>query len=468
MSNEVINRAGTRTIYTYDQRGRPTTTEVYESGSVTNPNTTHKTYDSLGRLLTITLPNGNGTRYTYDSNGDLTSERRKADMSTPDSPSDLLTTYTRDSVKRVITSITHPDGSLENMTYGPGNRLLTYTRTVHPIPDDTYTRDETTTYTYDGNGRLTTITDPTGRVTSFTYDQYSSLATITRGSGGDTTTTTLTNDPTGDATAITDGENFTLSRTYDAFDRLITEVRPAGGQTHMTYDENNNLTHLRKTLTQTTEAEASFTYDALDLPTEMTVSYDATTNGTTLTQYDSEHRPIKVTYPDGSSLSTTYDPFSRPKTLTRSPAPTDTVSLPQTTTYTYDGNGNLTEVQDPANRTTTLTYDGYDRLTTVTDPLGRTMSFTYDQRSRVLTRTLRDSANVLITKTELTYDEASRPLSRKDLRIESGAIQPSGHREVTLIYDEAGRITTETDALGRVTTRYYDTLGRHTHTVDPL
>ena len=36
------------------------------------------------------------------------------------------------------------------------------------------------------------------------------------------------------------------------------------------------------------------------------------------------------------------------------------------TTYTYDANGNLTEIQEPSGRTTTYEYDLFDRKTKVT------------------------------------------------------------------------------------------------------
>jgi len=75
------------------------------------------------------------------------------------------------------------------------------------------------------------------------------------------------------------------------------------------------------------------------------------------------YNPIKITYPDGASVSTTYDPvFANPLTCI------DEAGV--LSTYEYDARGNLikmTEAKGTADeRIATFTYDQYGQQLSVT------------------------------------------------------------------------------------------------------
>ena len=74
----------------------------------------------------------------------------------------------------------------------------------------------TTTYTYDSDDRVETLTDPRGLVTTFSYSGEH-LATITDPAGR---TTFLTHDAAGNLTDIIDPDGSTRQFTYDTNHRM--------------------------------------------------------------------------------------------------------------------------------------------------------------------------------------------------------------------------------------------------------
>jgi len=120
-------------------------------------------YDPSGRRTQLTLPNGVSTEYAYDLASRLTELTYRSTV-----------------------------GGLGNLTYqydAAGNRTRvggTFARTGLPEPIDATTYDAANrqlvfgdrTVTYDTNGNLTSITDPSG-VTSLTWDVRNRLTTLT-------------------------------------------------------------------------------------------------------------------------------------------------------------------------------------------------------------------------------------------------------------------------------------------------
>jgi RHS repeat-associated protein len=110
-----------------------------------------------------------------------------------------------------------------------------------------------------------------------------------------------------------------------------------------------------------------------------------------------------------------------------------------TTTFAYNGAGQLATVTDPAGRTLTFAYSG-SQLTSVTDPLGRKVSFAYDANGNLATVT-----DVAGGQTTFTYSTNHLLLTRTDPR--TGVI--------TNTYDSANRVISQTDQLGRKTSFIY-------------
>ena len=131
------------TEYMFNQFGQSTT--VIAAAGQPNQQVTTTIYDANGLVTEIVQLNPGGgspvTTFTYDSQGDLTSE-------------------------------TLPDGSLSRWTYetidtSHGGPLYVVTQYVDALSD-------TTTYAYDSaNGDLLSVTDPDLNTTTYTYTPYS-------------------------------------------------------------------------------------------------------------------------------------------------------------------------------------------------------------------------------------------------------------------------------------------------------
>jgi RHS repeat-associated protein len=139
-----------------------------------------------------------------------------------------------------------------------------------------------------------------------------------------------------------------------------------------------------------------------------------------------------------------------------------------TYSYSYDANGNLTQITDPLGRITTqsfdslsrltqqlqpapgaggtrpvvkYTYDGLDQLQTVTDPRNMVTSYTVDGLGNRMTLTSPDTGT-----TGNTYDAAGNLKSSTDAR----------GKTTTYSYDALNRVTAVTYTSGTATTFEYD------------
>ena len=147
-----------------------------------------------------------------------------------------------------------------------------------------------------------------------------------------------------------------------------------------------------------------------------------------------------------------YTAYTFAPTSAGTPNPTGAY---QSTSYTYDANGNQVTVTDAAGHTTTSVYDNANRVIEVDSPAtggGTVARYTYyDGLGRKLQET--DEAGV---STAYTYDFRGLLLS---VTLAAGTAQP-----VTTVYsyDELGNEIGQTDANGHTTTFRYDALGRRT------
>ena len=148
------------------------------------------------------------------------------------------------------------------------------------------------------------------------------------------------------------------------------------------------------------------------------------------------------------------------------------------TSYTYDTEGNLTELNN-ADGLTAFTYTAEGWLESATDPLEHTVTLGYDSRGRLTSRTdalehtatfAYDTASNLTSYTDerdftttFTYDALGRALTQV-----LPDDNPSNEPTITLTYDAAGNLTSVTDPVDNVTAYTYDELNRRLTAVDPL
>jgi RHS repeat-associated protein len=388
---------GTRTTtFTYDASGNLTQkTIVAPKNDGSGGNTTRTwswTYTTLGRVLTATDPNSNVTTTTYysDSDSDL---GKRGNVATISNALGHVTQITAYDGNRNPTTIVDPNGLTTTLAYDARNRLTS--RNVG---------GEVTSYTYDGVGQLTRVTQPDGSYLAYTYDGAHRLTQIQDGLGNKIV---YTLDAMGNRTQEQAYDPFnnlarTRSRTFDTLNRLAQDIGATSQTTNYAYDNNGNLT----TTTDPLNHATGNSYDALN------------------------------------RLTSVLDPASG------------------TTTYTYDAAGNLTSVTDPRNIGTSYTFDGLGNVIQQVSPDTGTTSSIYDAAGNVVTRT--DARGVTATysydalnrATQIVYTKSGATTETHIFEYDggvSGATNAKGH--LTKLTDTAGVTSWTYTPQGRVASK---------------
>src|SRR5262249_54935644 len=113
-------------------------------------------------------------------------------------------------------------------------------------------------FDYDGNRRLTAVTDPLGRVSETSYDANGNPAEVTAPLG-DTSTTVYASLARLILTSDADGHAVTTA--YDAYGDVIYTRDAAGAQTYLSYDGRALLTETVETATGAAARTTSLGYD---------------------------------------------------------------------------------------------------------------------------------------------------------------------------------------------------------------
>ena len=192
--------------------------------------------------------------------------------------------------------------------------------------------------------------------------------------------------------------------TYDPLSRL-TQLRTDIMRTEATYDAASQLLDLRHTNVSagTTPAFATYAYDPLGNRTSLTDPL-----GLHTFTYDALNRLTGADHPVGSSLpeeTFTYDPVGNRLTSHRSAAHrydgANRLLEDDQVTYAYDANGNLTTKTDKATAaTTTYTYDVENQLIQIDLPDGRLASYRYDGLGRRLEKAVRGTVTRYVSDHE--------------------------------------------------------------------
>jgi RHS repeat-associated protein len=395
---------GNETAYTNNSHGLPT--QIVEASGSSVQRTTTIAYDSTWVHLpdSITTP-GDTTSFTYDGSGNpLTrTDTDTTSQSTPYSTNGQTRTWTYTWSDFLPATVESPNGNTTTFAFSSSGALTSIT---DALSHETQITGST------GGGLPETIVDPNGTTTTLSYDARQRLTSKEVAvSGLSTLTTTYTLDPTGELNKLTLPDGSYLSYTYDAAHR-VTQVE-------------NALGYLLE-----------YTLDALG---------DVTQTGAYFSADDQRY-----------SHSDTYDALGR--------LLTDVGASSQTTTYSYDPDGNALTTQDGNDHTATRVFDALNRLSSITDANSGVTGYTYDAHDRI-TQATDDNGNA----TAYVYDGFGDRIQQASPDTGTTVYHYDADANLTQKVDGAGVTTDATyDALDRIETRTFpaDSTQNVTYTYD--
>jgi YD repeat-containing protein len=195
-------------------------------------------------------------------------------------------------------------------------------------------------------GRIARLTVAGLLPVDISYDAHGRPATITRGGTPDTRTTTFSYNSDGYVQTITDPLGQVIGFAYDAAGRVTTQTLPDGREIQYTYDANGNLA----TLTPPGRPPHGFAYTPVDLISEYLPPDVGAGMNHTLYTYNADKQLTLITRPDGKTVSFDYDSAGRlsSQTIARGH-----------TTFAYDPlTGKLKTITAPDGGTLAYAYDG--------------------------------------------------------------------------------------------------------------
>jgi RHS repeat-associated protein len=340
-------------------------------------------YDAGNRMTSRTDPDGNTTTFAYDSVVNLTAQT---------TPLGEKTSYTYDADGRRSTAV-DPRGN------APGANAAAYTTTYAYNADNdlisvTDALKHVTKYSYDSAGRRTKVTDPAGAATAFAYDAANRLTAVTAPDGG---TTTYVYDAANRLTSQTDANGHATTIKYDAASRVINHTDPLGHAVGFGYDPDGNRTSTTNARGQT----ATTTVDPRGLITGIGYS-----DGTAAIGYTRDAAGRVTGISDTTGTRTLgYDNANR---LTSSTVPGTTNPL----RYTYDAAGLLTARSYPDGTALSYGHDADGQTTSMTaEPQSAISYYGYDQAGNLTSTMLAGSGTANPTYTTVAGAAADWPLT---------------------------------------------------------
>jgi RHS repeat-associated protein len=366
----------------------------------------------------------------------------------PDLITDALT------VNNKTTTLAHDTLQAQKVVTSPEGRTVT----THYNPDTLFTERVSipglfdTSYGYDAQGRRTSVSIDT-RQTTFGYNAQGFLETVT------------------------DPGSQTTTYSYDPVGRITGASRPDGGYLRFAHDKNGNMT----LLTNPVDVAHGFGFNNVNLNS----SYQTPLSGSYSNVYDRDRRLIQKNFPSGKTIIYNYtDPAD----------PNDKSKLRQV--RTPEGNIDFTylcgtKIESISKRTESIAY-GYDgklvTSETMTGTLNQSLAFSHNNDFEVSSFIYADGT------TDYSYDNdgllteagsftiirnadnglpesvsgGTLALSRTfngygEIESQSLALNSLNVASWSLVRDHNGRITDKTETVDGATSGYgytYDSMGR--------
>lgn len=413
-------------------------------------------YDHLGRQIFTEDRVGNRFTFSYNADNSLASVTDPTNRSTQ-------YFYSGDKLNRIVdpqgrvtefsyagdmlTEVSFPDGSQRNFEYGPTGLMV----------NEFDKRGNQTSYFYNQWKRLSKVSRSDGSVINF---QDGVSATIGNGfvGGQAGTLKSVSKNEIVDGIRDNKGIGTTLNKDENGF--VSKMIDPKGGQ----YTIERDLDGRPLKITRPDNTIATFTYDNVyhDL-----ISKSDTLTGVTINyQYDGFGNLVNQSLPNGETVSYVY--ASNTGLLLTKNLPLNTVE-----SFEYYPNGLLKTKTNALGQRSSFVYGTFGNLVTATDHMGQSTQLVRDASGNVLT-----STNAKSLTTAYSYDPFNRLTSVKSPRneltsyeyLESGElakiIDPENN-ETLFEYDSFGRLKKKIAPSNLVTELWYDQNDNLIKEVDP-
>ncbi len=432
------NALGDQTQYAYGSSGsRERRFSLLTEITLPEGNIITNTYDAERKLAQVSLPGQNvpSAAVVVTPNYTDPSQDYQTSVTSPSGPSNSLVTTSNTYNANGYLSDSERNGKTRSFLYGASNYPNQPTRSTY--------EGRSVNYSYDGQGRVTTISLPESITHRFQYNSRN------------------------DVTRYTDPRNQVTSFTYDANGNLDKVIDPMGGIARTQYNAHGQPTRVMNPNLIATD----YTYH----PTGPLATVTDPIQQRYTQNIDNIGRINEAFDGNGSRTTYTHDALDRITNVTR-----EGIQHNITLDYGFDGNGNVTSITNALGGVTTMTYDNRDLLSSIdfggdtrtytyqdngqvddeTSPNNDVFDFQYDAQDRLIddgyATYAYDNFNRVVTKTKgsdvltYSYDNADRVTS----------INFNGE-SVTYGYDANGNTTSVAHA-GFTTTYTYDNLNRLT------
>lgn len=353
-----------------------------------------------------------------------------------------------------------------------------------------------TSYIYDTQGKLTSITDPVGKEFTFTYvnDRIQNISDpagrITQFEHDSEGNLTKIIEPTSDErtfeyqvrnhlmTAQTDQRKNRKQYFYDHAGHIVRALLPDGSEPTLSPGNSQSIIDttteeasetnpapapalLSDSQNQRTDHNGNLTVTKTDLNQAPVEKIDAV-GRKTLTQRDANSNPIKTTRPNGSVITRTFDNLGNATTVKEE-------FNGALRTYSYNNQSLINFYKNQNNHTVTINRDNKGNPVRIINHLEHTTINTYDTRGLMQT-----STSPVGLFTEYTYNAEGLPETKKEtpplgslgnIRLTQYGYDDAGQLNqlitpdlitVTITYDDKGRVKQVVDNLNQKMIYEYD------------
>ena len=486
-----LNAEGYLSQIVYDGAGQKTSETVFADATAANLRASG-TYSQLLGSVTQNTSEDITTRYIYDGQG--------------------LLRFTIDALGQVNENV-YFEGTMSN-AIGLVRRTIQHAASLGTLNDYSYASvkaavaalgntadNRSDRMVYNSRGQLDYQIDPEGSVTRYFYDsQGNTIRTIVY--AVQYSDTSLPSVSTMDSWASANGSGRRTTRyIYSTGGHLLAEIDAEGYVTRNYYDAQGRLWNSER-FSNRVSANASWTINDVDAADKgagaltryrydrmgrLSYHYDPNGVGTYTAYYaNGTKKGESVGYQQGDENLTIYEYDHAGRLKSRYDYISDLATgIYVTTSYAYDGLGNLLSVTDPRGNETSYTYDKLGRVLTQKDAENGTVSYEYDAFGNAVKVTdargnktynyydqagrLRDSVDAenYLTRTSYTAFGEVEAVTRFYNKV-SGTPTVNNHNEpathaldatTQFEYDKLSRLTKTIDAEGAFERNWYDAFG---------